>query len=511
MTGISYEFYALYGGDSNYLSSQSPPDSLLVNQVTPIVSCSLSSSTITLGGSVTAAATADGVLGVVPTEGPMYFFVSTDGGSTWTLFDTESLNAAGSSTSISYTPSASSGTGVSYEFYADYSCDNNYLEANSTLQTLTVNQAPTTTTSSLSLNTITLGNSVTDQLNIDTSASGSLPPATGTWTVYAADNSAMTGEVSIDSETVSGALTFLATTVAWAPPQAGTWYFQAVYSGDSDYAGSTSSSTVEVIVVNAAPTVSIAPVGPITLDVGQSQTFTAAASGGTGTLTYQWYLNASPVGTDSNTYSLSKSSGSYIVTCKVTDSASVPVSAISNIVSVTVHQLTVTVTQTANGMISPATSPVNYGDTPIFTITPDTGYYLSTITVNGASVIVTSVSGQTYQFSPVSTDGSITATFQLDPSTTSSTPTPTPTSPTPTPTTDPLLTSTGPSPTPTPKTDPKSTLTVDPTSTPATDPSWPKSTPSYLGLLSIILVVIIAFLILLTLWAKRRKQKTQAT
>ena len=65
-------------------------------------------------------------------------------------------------------------------------------------------------------------------------------------------------------------------------------------------------SNAVTVTVNAAPTVSIAPVGPVTLDVGQSQTFTATASGGTGTLSYQWYLDGTVVsGADSASLFLS--------------------------------------------------------------------------------------------------------------------------------------------------------------------------------------------------------------
>ena len=75
---------------------------------------------------------------------------------------------------------------------------------------------------------------------------------------------------------------------------------------------------------------------------------------------------------------------------------------------------TITVTQTANGIIAPGSSTVNYGDTPSFTITPNTGYHIATITANGASVTVTSPSGQTYQFSAVSVGGLLTATFAIN-------------------------------------------------------------------------------------------------
>src|SRR5208283_261500 len=97
-------------------------------------------------------------------------------------------------------------------------------------------------------------------------------------------------------------------------------------------------SNAVFVTVSAVPIVGIAPVGPLTLDVGQSQLFTATPSGGSGTIHYQWYVGGSAVsGATDSTYSFSESAGSYSVTCKVTDSASTPVtSAASNAVFVTV-------------------------------------------------------------------------------------------------------------------------------------------------------------------------------
>lgn len=433
----TYYFMATYSGDSNFLTSSSGAfDELLtVNQASSTTTTSLSSSTITLGGSVTDTATVTGVSGFAVPTGTVQFYASTDGGSTWNLFDTESLNVVGTATSIPFAPSAASATGASYYFYAVYSGDNNYAGSQSgyTDEPLTVNEAATTTATLLSpLGPITLGGTVADTVIISTSASGTLPSATGTWTIYAADNSAMTDEVSIGSGAVSGALSFSATTAPWTATHAGTWYFQAVYSGDGNYAGSMSTPTDEALVVNvaptvsvspnsgamdvsqsmtltatvsggtsqytyqwlqmapsassysaindatsysysfattgstatgvwsfelqvtdsagavitssaatvtvaASPTVSIAPVGPVALDVGQVQAFTATAIGGSGSLSYQWYLDGSAVGSDNSGYSYTASGTSHTVTCKVTDSASVPVtSSASNAVTITV-------------------------------------------------------------------------------------------------------------------------------------------------------------------------------
>ena len=150
--------------------------------------------------------------------------------------------------------------------------------------------------------------------------------------------------------------------------------------------------------------------------MGQSTTFTATASGGSGTYTsYQWYENGllAQSGTASVMPFTPASTGSYLIAVAVTDSLGVT-SALSSAATVTVNQLAITVTQTTNGVISPGTSTVNYGATPSFTITPNTGYYIASITANGASVTVTSPSGQTYQFNPVSANGSLTATFAIN-------------------------------------------------------------------------------------------------
>ncbi|MGA2310643.1 MAG: PKD domain-containing protein, partial [Candidatus Bathyarchaeia archaeon] len=181
----------------------------------------------------------------------------------------------------------------------------------------------------------------------------------------------------------------------------------------TDSLGVTSAqSSAPSVTVSASPTVSISPVGPLTMYVGQSQLFTATPSGGSGTIHYQWYLGSSPVGSDSNTYSFSVAAGSYSVTCKVTDSASTPVtSAASNAVSVTVTQLTITASSGSGGSISPVGSvSVNYGSDQTFTITPDLHYHVADVLVDGVSVgAVTS-----YKFTGVTDAHTISATFAIN-------------------------------------------------------------------------------------------------
>ena len=74
----------------------------------------------------------------------------------------------------------------------------------------------------------------------------------------------------------------------------------------------------------------------------------------------------------------------------------------------------ITVTQVAHGTIVPGTIIVDFGATPSFTITPDAGYHIASITANGAAVNVTAPSGQSYKFRSISSNGSLTAIFAIN-------------------------------------------------------------------------------------------------
>jgi hypothetical protein len=138
---------------------------------------------------------------------------------------------------------------------------------------------PTTAVTSLSANPMGLGGSVTDTITISTSAGGTLPAASGTWTLYAADNSGMTGASQIGTGSVSGALPFVVTSAAWPPPYAGNWFFQAVYSGDNNYIASHSDPTTECLTVGpAAPSVGT-QLSATSITLGQSVTDTVTVTG----------------------------------------------------------------------------------------------------------------------------------------------------------------------------------------------------------------------------------------
>ena len=153
-----------------------------------------------------------------------------------------------------------------------------------------------------------------------------------------------------------------ASTFNYSPASSGSHPITATVT--DSLAATSAQSPAATVTVNASPTLSIAPVGPLTIDIGQVQVFTATASGGSGSLSYQWYLDGASVGTNSASYSYTASGTSHSITCKVTDSASIPVtSTASNTVSVTVHSALVAPTASASK------STVDQGQTSSLTST----------------------------------------------------------------------------------------------------------------------------------------------
>jgi hypothetical protein len=148
-----------------------------------------------------------------------------------------------------------------------------------------------------------------------------------------------------------------ASTFSFVPASSG---YYSIYATVTDTLDTTSAqSSAASVTVNPSPTLSIAPASTRMMDVGQVQGFTAAAIGGSGALSYQWYLDGATVGGNSATYSYTAGGSSHSITCKVTDSASVPVTSLaSNTVSVTVAPSdTPTPTPTPAPTSSPTATP----------------------------------------------------------------------------------------------------------------------------------------------------------
>ena len=76
----------------------------------------------------------------------------------------------------------------------------------------------------------------------------------------------------------------------------------------------------------------------------------------------------------------------------------------------TINTYTVTPSAGAGGSISPSTpQTVNHGSTVTFTVTPDTGYHIDTVTGCGGAL-----TGNTYTTGAITADCEVTATFAIN-------------------------------------------------------------------------------------------------
>jgi hypothetical protein len=186
-----------------------------------------------------------------------------------------------------------------------------------------------------------------------------------------------------------------ATGASWAftPSSPGSY---TVYVKVTDNVGMQATSNTASVTVNAAPSVTVSS-GSVTLDVGQSQIFTATVSGGTSTFSYQWYLDGGSVSGATGpswTYTPSSSSlGSHSVYVKVTDSASTPVTVQSNTASVTVNAA-------PSVTVSSGSVTLDVGQSQVFTssVTGGTSPFAYQWFLNGTAV--SGATSSTWTFAP---------------------------------------------------------------------------------------------------------------
>ena len=280
----SYGFNATYSGDNNNKPASSPCEPLAVQKDNPTITTSLSLTSIQVGQSVTDSAT-------------LSSFFQASGTVNYNLF-VGSSSCAGSSSTVS-TMTVTNGTVPNsrsvtfnstnpggYSFQASYSGDTNNIGVTSGCEPLTVNPVGVTITTSLSAPTITVGGTVTDTsiLHGQTSTAG----GTVTYNVFVNSNCAASS-TAVSIVTVSSGVVPNSRTVTFN--SSGTFSFNAVYSGDNNNNGGTSSC--EPLTVNkASPNISTIVKPSSTIIVGASITDQATLIGGfpstgvTGTVTY---------------------------------------------------------------------------------------------------------------------------------------------------------------------------------------------------------------------------------
>ena len=147
------------------------------------------------------------------------------------------------------------------------------------------------------------------------------------------------------------------------------------------------------ITATAGANGSISPSASTTVNYGASQTFTITPNTGytVASVTVDGTALASPV----TSYSFSNVTAVHSISA-----------------TFAVNTFTITATAGANGSISPsASTTVNYGASQTFTITPNTGYTVASVTVDGTALASPVTS---YTFTNVTAAHSISATFAIN-------------------------------------------------------------------------------------------------
>jgi hypothetical protein len=93
------------------------------------------------------------------------------------------------------------------------------------------------------------------------------------------------------------------------------------------------SSNSASVLVNAVPTITVSPELSM-LDSGSTKTFIASTNGGSGSLTIEWFLDNAKVGGNNTSFPFVAASGTHTLYVKVTDSATPPLSAKSNNITI---------------------------------------------------------------------------------------------------------------------------------------------------------------------------------
>jgi hypothetical protein len=227
----TYTATASYLGDSNYAAGTATlATPQVVNQVQTGTTLAATPNPGIAGQAVAIVATVTPTSGTVAPTGSVTF-TDTFNGTTLPL-GTGPVTLSGSGAATFNTSKLAPGT---HTITANYGGDADDATSTATLS-LTINQAATTTVVKASPNPITVQGTITFTAAVTTTPAGGTP--TGSVSFFA------NGTIQLGSATLSAAGTASVTSTTLG---AGTYQITAVYSGDTDNAGSTSAPVSEVV------------------------------------------------------------------------------------------------------------------------------------------------------------------------------------------------------------------------------------------------------------------------
>jgi subtilase family serine protease len=252
----SHTLQASYGGDSNFLASTSPSVNIIVAKTPTTTVVSPATTTPTVGTPLVVNATiTPSTAGSTQPTGNVTFTV--DGVSA----GVESVVAGSPSTASVTISTLTSGTHV---LVASYSGDTDYAASVSASVTITVGKSPSTTVVTPATLTPTAGSSLVVAAAVTSASTSSVNP-TGTVTFLLDGVIQGTGTVTSGSPSTASFTIPLIT--------AGSHVLTATYSGDTNYAASTSAPVA--ITASKGATVTTVTATPPVLTIGTAETLAA--------------------------------------------------------------------------------------------------------------------------------------------------------------------------------------------------------------------------------------------
>jgi hypothetical protein len=288
-TAGSYSWNAVYSGDANNVGATSGCELLAVNKASPTLTTSLLSNPITVGGSVVDTATLAGGFQAGGTVTYNFFTGSACGGTATPVGSPVVVTVGAVPNSASQTFNSAG----SLSWNAVYSGDVNNNGITSFCESLTVNKANPTITTTLSANPVTAAASVTDSATISNSFQAG---GTVTYSFFTGSTCAGTGTAVGSPVTVTNGL--VPNSASQAFDAAGSYSWNAVYSGDVN--NNPATSPCEPLAVNMASPTITTTLSSTQIIVGGSVTDSATLNGGFqagGTVTYNLFSTADCTGT----------------------------------------------------------------------------------------------------------------------------------------------------------------------------------------------------------------------
>jgi len=277
----TFYWQAVYSGDANNGSATSActSEQIVVNKNAPTIATSLSATSAAIGEPVHDSATLSGA--TANAGGTVTYTVYSDSSCTTSVASggtkTVTNGVVPDSDSVSFD---AAGT---YYWQASYSGDANNDPATSACQSeiVTVNPNAPAITTLLSATSVSIGGSVHDSATLSNATANA--GGTVTYTVYT-DNACTQGAQDAGTKTVTNGSVPDSDPITFN--SAGTFYWQAVYSGDGNNSGATSTCTEEQLVVTRnQPTSSTAQ----NLLPNDSFSLSGATASAGGTVTFNLY------------------------------------------------------------------------------------------------------------------------------------------------------------------------------------------------------------------------------